>query len=327
MANEQLHPSLVHGPGGGVIGGTDPTGHPLPPVIDPQPPTPPLDPDEVAQIEMLNEAVLNSFAADQPAGKPLVPNTLRWDITMPTTTLPGVSIDIQLAVLEDGSTNPGYADGLAPVGSRPAAIRTATTYTLSLVAPKATRVLGSVTIQLDLSGCRSFVLDTFVVTGPVKTQLANGFPSGGTITLRTPPTVAVHLEAVTVDLALSVDGPAFFNPDASVSLSWTLSGRGPAWNDPPNADARIVSAISTAKTTVDIGIGYTASSLGVANAVSAAVEAVSDGYLYQLVGPLLAQQLVESLTGVMANNRPQGWIFHHLDVTPDALTFWYCPRP
>lgn len=326
MSDNQVHSSLVHA-GGGLSGGTDPTGHPLPPVINPQPPIPPLDPDEVAQLELLNEAVLNSFAADNPTGKPLVPNTLRWDITMPTTVLTGVSIDVQLAVLEEGSSNPGYADDLPAVGTWPAAVRNATTYTLSLVAPKATRVLGSVTLELDLSGCRTFVLDALLVTAPVKSRLTNGFPPGGTITLRTPPTIAVHLEAVTVDLALSVDGPAFFNPDASVSLSWTLSGRGPAWNDPPNADARIVSAISTAHTDVDIGPGYTASSLGVANAVASAVQAVSDGYLYQLVGPLIAEQLVENLDGVMAAHRPAGWIFHHLDVVPDGLTFWYCPRP
>jgi hypothetical protein len=327
MANDQPHPSLTHGHGGVLTGGTDPTGHPLPPVFDPPPVTPPMDPGEIAQIELLNEAVLNLFAADFPMGKPFVANTLRWDITMPTTVISGVSIDVRLAEVVEGSTNPGYADDLPPVGSRPAAVRRPTTYTLALVAPKATRVLGSVTIELDLSGCRSFFLSSLLVTDPVKTQLTNGFPPGGIITLRTPPTIGVHLEALTVDLALAVDGPAFFNPDASVSVSWTLSGEGPAWNAAPYADAMIVSAISTAQTLVDIGLGYTLSSLGVANAVSAAVQAVSDGYLYQLVGPLIAQQVVGSLYEVMSSQRPPGWIFHHLDVVADGLTFWYAPHP
>jgi hypothetical protein len=289
---------------------------------------PPIDPDEFIQIELLNQAVLNSFAADTNPCKPFEPNTLRWNITMPVRTFAnaGVPIDVRLVEAVEGSTNPGYADQLPPVGSRPAAIRVATTWTLVLVAPKASRALDSVTIDVDMSGFQFFPLGSLPITAPVKSRLSAGFPPGGQITLRTPATVAVHLEALTVDLALSVDGPAFYNPDASVSVSWTLFAHGQAWNDPPDADAQIKCDISTATTKVDIGIGDTASSLGVANAVAAAVEGVSDGYLLQLVGPLIAQDIVESLTVVMNEHRPRGWVFHHLDVLPDGLTFWYCPK-
>ncbi|MFL6163836.1 MAG: hypothetical protein ACJ74U_16655 [Jatrophihabitantaceae bacterium] len=327
MANQQLHGTGGHGLGG-LSGGTDPFGHPLPPVVDPPPMPPPIDPDELIQIELLNEAVLNSFAADTNPCKPFEPNRLRWNITMPVRTFAnaGVPIDVQLVEVVEGSTNPGYADQLPPVGSRPAAIRKATTWTLVLVAPKTSRALGSVTIDVDMSGFQHFVADSFLITKPVESRLSAGFPPGGQITLRTPATVAVHLEVLTVDLALSVDGPAFYNPDASVSVSWTLFGHGQAWNDPPDGDARIECDISTATTKVDIGFGYTALSLGVANAVAAAVEGVSDGYLSQLVGPLIAQDIVELLTYVMNEHRPSGWVFHHLDVVPDGLTFWYCPR-
>ncbi len=326
MANK-TNPALSHGPGGVITGGTDPTGHPLPPVVVVPPVGPPIDPNQLAQIQLLNEAVLNSFAADNPVAKPFVANTLRWNVTMPTTVLAGVTVNLQLAELVQGSTNPGYIDDLAPVGSQPATVRQATTYTLSLVAPLATRVLGSVTIQLDLTGSQSFFLSSLLITAPVQQQLSDGFPSGGAITLRTPPVIAVHLEAITVDLQLSVDGPAFYNPDASVSLSWTVSGEGPAWNAPPLADAVIRCAISTAQTNVDIGVGSTVSSLGVANVVASAVEGVSDGYLYQLVGPLIAAQIAEQLTDIMASRRPAHTIFHHMDVVPDGITFWYCPKP
>jgi hypothetical protein len=67
---------------------------------------------------------------------------------------------------------------------------------------------------------------------------------------------------------------------------------------------------------------------GCADVAAAAVERVSDGYLGQLVGPLIAEDIREQLTGVVEKQRPgPGWIFHHLDVTPDALTFWYCTKP
>ena len=80
---------------------------------------------------MLNEAVLNVFAADLPTAKPLEVNTLRWDVTMPATVIPGV-----VPVLELSLGPNGRVDGLSAVGSRPAKQRSATTYALSIIAPK-----------------------------------------------------------------------------------------------------------------------------------------------------------------------------------------------
>ena len=323
------------GTGGPVIGGTDPFGHPLPPVVDPPPPPPPIDPDTLHQIEMLNEAVLNVFAADLPSAKPFEVNTLQWDVTMPTTVIPGV-----VPVLELSVGAGGRVDGLSAHGSRPATQRSATTYELSIIAPKASRWLGSLTIDVDLSEARRFMLDAFIVTKPVTDQIKAGFPDGGGLTLRTPPVVGVHLEAVTVDLALAVEVPNFFDAEADVSISWTLSGKGPGWGDPIDADARIACAISTAHTSVDPGTLGSIFSGGCADVAAAAVERVSDGYLGQLVGPLIADDIRERLAddwdsagnryiaGVVAQQRPgSGWIFHHLDVTPDGLSFWYCTKP
>lgn len=321
MANNPLS-----NPGGGnnpIIGGTDPTGHPLPPIVDPPTPHPPIDPETFRQTQMLNEAVLNVLAPDIPAALPFAENTLRWDVTMPTTTLPGVHPVLHLKVGPNG-----LVDGLNATGSRPAKQRAATTYSLSIVAPKASRVLGSVTIDVDLTQARTFVLDTFLVTKPVTDQLNAGFPAGGSLTFRTPPVVGVHLEALTVDLALTVEVPNFFNANADIGIGWTLSGHGPASSDPIDADARITCSITTAHTDVDPGTLGSILSLGCADVAAAAVETVSDGYLAQLVGPLLSADIRERLVDLMFQKRPgAGWIFHHLDVTPDALTFWYCTKP
>lgn len=327
------HASPV-GTGGPVIGGTDPTGHPLPPIVEPPPPPPPIDPDTLHQIEMLNEAVLNKFAADLPAAKPFETNTLRWDVTMPTTVIPGVHPFLRLSVGPNGSV-----DDLDPVGSRPAKERYATSYALSIIAPKASRQLGTLTIDVDLSDAMSFQLNPILFTDPVRDQLKAGFPDGGDLTLRSDPVIGVHSEAVTVDLALTVHVPNFFDADAAVSVSWTLSGRGIAWNDPIDADARIECAISTARTTVDPGALGTIFSAGIADVAAATAEKVSDGYLGQLVGPLIAQGIQQQLVGIRDAQRPgqppddgpparpPEFILHHLDVTPDWVTFWYCKNP
>jgi hypothetical protein len=81
---------------------------------------------------MLNEAVLDVFAADLPTARPFEANTLRWDVTMPTTVIPGVVPILELSVGPNG-----HVDGLSAAGSRPAKQRSATTYALSIIAPKA----------------------------------------------------------------------------------------------------------------------------------------------------------------------------------------------
>jgi len=73
--------------------------------------------------------------------------------------------------------------------------------------------------------------------------------------------------------------------NANIAVAWDLSARGPAWNDTATADARVHCAISVASTTIDVGWAGSILSAGVENAV----EGVSDGYLNQLVGPLIAQ--------------------------------------
>ena len=108
--------------------------------------------------------------------------------------------------------------------------------------------------------------------------------------------------------------------NANIAVRRDLSARGPAWNDTATADARVHCAISVASTTIDVGWAGSILSAGVENAV----EGASDGYLNQFVGPLIAQDIREQVEAIVASQRPNGWVFHHLDVTPDNLTFWFC---
>ena len=108
--------------------------------------------------------------------------------------------------------------------------------------------------------------------------------------------------------------------NANIAVRRDLSARGPAWNDTATADARVHCAISVASTTIDVGWAGSILSAGVENAV----EGVSDGYLNQFVGPLIAQDIREQVEAIVDSQRPHGWVFHHLDVTPDNLTVWFC---
>jgi hypothetical protein len=320
-------------------GGGGQFGHALPPgVINPGNGDSPPDPNYAAQVALLNEAVLNSFAADHASSAPFAANTLRWDITMPVRTAANASIaiDVRLDIADDLDTYLGYADNLPAVGIRPVPQRRATTWKLSLTTSEASRLLGTVTIELDMTTCEYFFLDSTIAIAPVKSQVDAGFPSGGQITLATPATIGIHLETLTVNLTLHIDGPLFFNPGANVNVDWTLWAHGPAQDDPWTADAEIVCAISTANTTIDTSFWDSTLSVGVMDAVASAVETVSDGYLLQLVGPLAAQNVMDRLIAIMQFERPADpsgqagkppMVFLRLDVTQDGLTFWYCPHP
>ena len=123
--------------GGGP--GLDPTLQP------PQPPQPPpLDPDEIRQIQMLAEAVLVSFTATPNPMPPYGKTKLEWDITMPTTVLPGVHVEVHL--------NDGVGDAVIdPTGQRTVSPYAETNWSIYLKTPKASRNLGTVSVTVDVS--------------------------------------------------------------------------------------------------------------------------------------------------------------------------------
>jgi len=64
-------------------------------------PFPPIDPEQVREIQMLAEAVLVSFTATPNPVAPFGHATLAWNITMPTTVIPGVHVEVHLSGVGD----------------------------------------------------------------------------------------------------------------------------------------------------------------------------------------------------------------------------------
>ena len=102
------------------------------PAIDGEVLPPPIDPERFRHIQLLNEAVLVNFAASPNPRTPWGWSTLAWDVTMPTTFLPGVHVEAVLF---------GEGEQIVPAqGTRPARPYNETTYTLSLRTPLAVRM-------------------------------------------------------------------------------------------------------------------------------------------------------------------------------------------
>ena len=108
----------------------------------------PIDPEEMREIQLLAEAVLVSFTATPNPFAPFGHAKLAWNITMPTTVIPGVHIEVHISGLGDQAFDPRAAG--------PSPLTTAPPMPLWLRTPLASRPLGTVNLAVDFGTCKSF---------------------------------------------------------------------------------------------------------------------------------------------------------------------------
>ena len=283
----------------------------------PQPPQPPpLDPEELQQIELLNEAVLNSFTATPNPMPPYGKAKLQWDITMPTTMLIGVHPEVHLT---DG-TGDAVVD---PTGQRTVAPYGEQDWSIYLKAPKASRFLGSVSVTVDVSTCTGVDTAAAVVIALIKSQAEAPFPAGGQITLRgNGASVDIGINSFVVDVPLTASVPNWFDADVDVSMGFSL------WADQGVLKARN----DFATTKVSPGFLSTVLSIGCASAVADGVEATADGFLNNFVGGVVAQRMRDAVQANIEDNldrlhagNPGAYKFYDLTLTQDGMTYRYCP--
>jgi hypothetical protein len=291
-------------------------------VLDPDIP-PPIDPDELKQIQMLAEAVLVSFGATPNPIPPFGTSTLQWDVTLPTTELPGVNVEVHLY---DGIGD----DVVMPQGQRLIGPYGETEYAIYLKAPKAARHMGTFSISVDMSQCEVIEIAPIFFVPQIKSEAEQPFPSGGTVTLRGGgASVDIGINSFVIDIPLTASINNWFDPDIDVTMGFSL------WSENGEVRARH----DLARTEVSPGTLSTILSGGCASKVAEAVEGTSDGYLDNFVGPEIARRMRNSvqanvdhyLAQLNAQSRPVPLKFYDLSLTQDGMTFRYCqahaPRP
>jgi hypothetical protein len=295
--------------GSGTIGTTSTTG---------TLPFPPLDPEQVREIQMLAEAVLGSFTATPNPLAPFGHATLAWNITMPTTLIPGVHIEVHLSGVGDQVVD--------PKGSRPVAPFDGTTYALSLRTPLASRQLGTLDLAVDFGACKLVpgLLGNF--TAIVRGQANGAFPAGGPVTLRgNGASVDIGYNSFVADIPLTVSVPHWFDPDVDVSLGFSVSSQ--------NGVVHVTHDF--ANTTVSFGAASSGLSGGCSALVATALEQQSDGFLSGFIGPVLAQRLQDGINFDVNSNLnllnrsvpppPVPYKFYDLTLTVDGLNYRFCP--
>lgn len=298
-----------HGPGTTGIGTTSITG---------TLPIPPIDPEKVREIQMLAEAVLVSLTATPNPFAPFGRTTLAWDITMPTTVIPGVQIEVHLSGVGDQVVEPEGDQLVAPYDSA--------TYALYLRTPLAARQLGTVNLAVDFGMCQSVPGFQGEFVPIARTQANNAFPGGGQLRLRgIGASIDTGYNSFVADIPLTVSVPNWFDPDVDVSMGFSVFSQ--------NGTIHVTHDL--AETEVSFGAASSTLSVGCSALVASAIEQVSDGFLSWFVGPVIAQRLQDgiiqdvndNLDRLNKSNPPPTvpYKFYDLTLTIDGLNYRFCP--
>jgi hypothetical protein len=282
------------------------------------PPTPPEDPEEFREIQLLAEAGLVSFTATPNPLKPFGHATLAWDVTMPTTVIPGVHVEVHLYGVGNQLVDRKGRQVVAPYGD--------TSYTLLLRTPLASRQLGTLDLAVDFGSCRSISTASIIVEAIVKLEAEKPFPAGGQVTLRrNGSSVDIGFNSFVVDIPLTASVPNWFDPDVDVSLGFNVFAQ----------DGHVRVTYATVKTNVSFGTASSILSAGCSAAVAAALEAQSDGFLSQFIGPEVAKKMESELTAKVNETLdglnhsvpppPVPYRLYDITLTVEGLSYRFCP--
>ncbi len=249
--------------------------------------------------------------------------TLAWDVTMPTTVLPGVHVEVHLYGVGD-QVGDQVVD---PQGHEVVMPYADNTYAITLRTPLARRELGAVDLAVDLGTCTSVDTPPSLFKGQITDPVKNAFPAGGQVTRRGDPSVDIGINSFVVAVPLTASVPDWFDADIDVSLGFDVISN--------NGNMDVI--YGSASTNVSFGLASGILSGGCSAAVATALEAMSDGYLSGFVGPVIAGQIKGGLReGIQwnldqLNGRhgtpppPVPYRYYDLILTQDGMTCRFCP--
>ena len=275
----------------------------------------PIDTERFRQIQLLNEAVLVSFAATPNPRNPWDWSTLAWDITMPTSFIPGVHVE---AVL--------FGEGeqvVPPQGTRPAKPYGETSYTLVLRTPLAVRQLGTVDLAIDFGACFELPQRIDQVREMIRAEVRRSFPGAGQLTLRDGEiAVDFGINSFVIDVPLTADVPNWFDADIDLTLGFEVFP----------VDGRVGASYSFVRTNVSFGTASAILSGGCSAAVARALEESSNGFFDGFIGPAIARQIREQVQTAMNaalgdfnNGRTPPYKVHDFTLTELNLLVRICP--
>jgi hypothetical protein len=268
----QLRPQDPDGPGGG--------GSPI----------------EDHALECLTETRLNSFTATPASIAPFGgPVTLKWSVSKPS----GCGVAVRL----NGQTVPLS-------GSREVAPSVTTHYGLVASIGGLSTSLGGVTVNVDTSACVTVPQPESQIRDVVRATADELAAASDKISQRSPASVDVDTNGVSVGIRLAIAINNFADPDLDIDCRIGLEVR----------DGRARAFYHSFSVDLDWPWWVTAVTIGVTKVIEELIEEFIDGFLKPEV-----LSRMQARVDAMVDDLPDGFTLHSLRFTPDAVMVTACP--
>lgn len=246
--------------------------------------------------EALSEVSLLSFTATPSTVTPFGGDSvLKWRVKRPTGSI--VRLFLQNASI--GTT-----------GSQTVSPNQTTTFRIVARASVLQRVLGSVTVHVDTGACISSSIPESAVRQQVRDAMTAQLASISQLSQRSPASVEVASNGITVKLRLEIAINNFADPDLNVDFRFTLSV----------SSGQAVVTITSFNTDVSWPWWVTVVTIG----ISQIVEEIIANRIEKEIRPMLQAKLKEMVDTQLAA-LPSTHKLHTLGTSTDQINFTVCP--
>lgn len=244
----------------------------------------------------LAEVSLQSFTATPATITPFgADSVLKWKIQRP----PGSIARFLLQGATIGTT-----------GSRTVSPNQTTVFRIVAKASILQRALGSVTVNVDTSACISSSIPESAVRQQVRDAMTAQLASISQLSQRSPASVEVASNGITVKLRLAIAINNFADPDLNVDFRFTLGG----------SSGQSVVTITSFNTDVSWPWWVSVVSIG----ISQIVEEIIANRIEREIRPMLQAKLKEMVDNQLAA-LPSTHRLHTLGTSTDEISFTVCP--
>lgn len=278
---------------------------------------------------ILDEFELVSFTVTPQTIRPYESASLSWEITGPTN-------KVELALLGPAIwTDPDLLTRtqIEAIGTQTVSPLTTTNYYLKAKRGAATKILGVVSLEVDLEEVEVGGIPGSLIEEGVKSYLDGSFTRNSSVSLRNNGATALLEEGgLSASIPLKIEVPSWFNADLNIDLDFSIFTR---------RSGLYTNRLVTELETVDVDVSWHWAehilSLGVTGISQAVLDVALKEFIEGIIGEFLADNLTNALYlfpffGVEEMLRRMGgqgrpFLLHSINVVSLGIDIMGCPDP
>lgn len=280
--------------------------------------------------DIIDELELVSFTATPQTARPFESASLSWEITGPTNKVklaifgPAIWTESEFLTLNQ----------IEAIGTQTVSPLTTTNYYLKARRGAAVKIIGVVSLEVDLGELEILTMPGRLIEEGVKSYVDWSFTRNTSVTLRgeNGSTVMMEDDGLSASIPLKIHVPNWFNADMDIDLDFSIFTR---------RSGLYTNRLVTELETVDVDVSWHwlehLLSLGSTIFTQAALDAALKALIMGLMGELLADNLSNSLNSfpffgvedILRSMGGQGrpFLLHSINVLIHGIDIMGCPDP